>query len=108
MPTREARNRLFIRRLFIYLLVMTPLHRGSCFRTRIRKTGSTPALPKHPGHLNDNRWNSSSTEAGVLVAYPQATVRSLPKEARTITGGGTQSPTITMPTLEPAYSSTYS
>ncbi|GBM15254.1 hypothetical protein AVEN_100289-1 [Araneus ventricosus] len=29
-----------------------------------RKPRSTPALPKHPGHLNDSRCNSSSTEAG--------------------------------------------
>ncbi|GBM91582.1 hypothetical protein AVEN_209410-1 [Araneus ventricosus] len=27
-----------------------------------------PALPRHPGNLNDSRCNSSSTEAGVLVA----------------------------------------
>ncbi|GBM98709.1 hypothetical protein AVEN_117117-1 [Araneus ventricosus] len=27
-----------------------------------------PALPKHPGSLNDSRCNSSSTEAGVLMA----------------------------------------
>ncbi|GBL74742.1 hypothetical protein AVEN_243612-1 [Araneus ventricosus] len=28
----------------------------------------TPVLPKRPGTLNDSRYNSSSTEAGVLVA----------------------------------------
>ncbi|GBM48290.1 hypothetical protein AVEN_134122-1, partial [Araneus ventricosus] len=33
---------------------------------------------------------ASSTEAGVLVANHLATARSLPKEARTITSGGTQ------------------
>ncbi|GBM67870.1 hypothetical protein AVEN_71198-1 [Araneus ventricosus] len=62
-----------------------------------RRTGSTPSLPKHPGHLNDSRCNSSSTETGVLITYHQATARALPKEVRTITGGGTQSPTITIP-----------
>ncbi|GBM44048.1 hypothetical protein AVEN_223171-1 [Araneus ventricosus] len=48
---------------------------------------------------------SSSTEAGVLVSYHRATARPLPKEVRTITGGGTQSPTITIPTgdANPAY-----
>ncbi|GBM99578.1 hypothetical protein AVEN_64399-1 [Araneus ventricosus] len=62
-----------------------------------RKIGSTPVLPKHPGHLNDSRCNSWSTEAGVLIAYQQATARPLLMEVRTITGGGTQSPTITIP-----------
>ncbi|GBL98228.1 hypothetical protein AVEN_174041-1 [Araneus ventricosus] len=28
----------------------------------------TPVLPKHPGTLNDSRYNRSSTKAGVLVA----------------------------------------
>ncbi|GBL80274.1 hypothetical protein AVEN_92205-1 [Araneus ventricosus] len=35
-----------------------------------------------------NRCNTSSTEAGVLIAYHQATNRHLPKEVRTITDGG--------------------
>ncbi|GBM31424.1 hypothetical protein AVEN_98518-1 [Araneus ventricosus] len=65
-----------------------------------RKTGSTRALPKHPGHLNDSSCNSSSTEAGVLIAYHQATAQPLPKEVRTITGGRTQSPSITIPPKE--------
>ncbi|GBM47488.1 hypothetical protein AVEN_153699-1 [Araneus ventricosus] len=39
-------------------------------------------------------------EAGVLVAHHQATARLLPKEVRTITGGETQSSTITIPTGE--------
>ncbi|GBL72912.1 hypothetical protein AVEN_128100-1 [Araneus ventricosus] len=43
---------------------------------------------------------ASCTEAGVLVAHHRATARPLPKEVRTITGGGTQSPTITMLTGE--------
>ncbi|GBN20907.1 hypothetical protein AVEN_207304-1, partial [Araneus ventricosus] len=43
------------------------------------KCRSTPALPKHPGHLNDSRCNSSRIEAGVLIVYHQATSRSLPK-----------------------------
>ncbi|GBM00748.1 hypothetical protein AVEN_74492-1 [Araneus ventricosus] len=29
---------------------------------------TTPSLPNHPGNLSDSRCNSSSTEAGVLVA----------------------------------------
>ncbi|GBM38645.1 hypothetical protein AVEN_37445-1 [Araneus ventricosus] len=32
-----------------------------------QKTGSS-ALPRHPGHLNDRRCNSSYIEAGVLEA----------------------------------------
>ncbi|GBN64194.1 hypothetical protein AVEN_134126-1, partial [Araneus ventricosus] len=28
-----------------------------------------PAIPKHPGHLNDSCCNSSSTEAGVLIGH---------------------------------------
>ncbi|GBL95166.1 hypothetical protein AVEN_253505-1 [Araneus ventricosus] len=55
------------------------------------------ALPKHPGYLNDSRCNSSNTEAVVLVAYHQATARLLPKEVRTITGGGIQCPSIIIP-----------
>ncbi|GBM28520.1 hypothetical protein AVEN_70122-1 [Araneus ventricosus] len=43
---------------------------------------------------------TSSTEAGVLVANHLATARPLPKKVRTITGGGAQSPTITIPTGE--------
>ncbi|GBL95106.1 hypothetical protein AVEN_188839-1 [Araneus ventricosus] len=43
---------------------------------------------------------ASSTEAGVLVANHLATVRSLPKEVRTITNGGNQHPAITIPTRE--------
>ncbi|GBL73690.1 hypothetical protein AVEN_230684-1 [Araneus ventricosus] len=43
---------------------------------------------------------TSSTEAGVLVSSHLSTGRPLPKEVRTITGGGTQSPTITIPTGE--------
>ncbi|GBN06907.1 hypothetical protein AVEN_16854-1 [Araneus ventricosus] len=46
------------------------------------------------------RCNSSSTEAGVLVANHLATARPLPKEVRTIRGGGTNSPTITVPPRE--------
>ncbi|GBM32771.1 hypothetical protein AVEN_222214-1 [Araneus ventricosus] len=43
---------------------------------------------------------TSSNEAGVLVAHHRATARPFPKEARTITGGVIQSPTITIPTGE--------
>ncbi|GBM25242.1 hypothetical protein AVEN_153424-1 [Araneus ventricosus] len=39
------------------------------------------------GPLNDSRCNSSSTEAGVLIANHLATARSLPKEVRTISDG---------------------
>ncbi|GBM50848.1 hypothetical protein AVEN_140949-1 [Araneus ventricosus] len=46
------------------------------------------------------RYGSSSTEAGVLIAHHRATARPLPKEERTINGGGTQSTTIAMPTGE--------
>ncbi|GBN82683.1 hypothetical protein AVEN_74686-1 [Araneus ventricosus] len=49
------------------------------------------------GALNDCRCNSSSTKAGVLIAHHQATARPLPKELRTITGGGSQSPSIIVP-----------
>ncbi|GBM44402.1 hypothetical protein AVEN_128266-1 [Araneus ventricosus] len=53
------------------------------------------------GILNDSSsYDSRSTEAGVLVAHYRATARLLPKEVRTIIDGGTQSPTITMPTGE--------
>ncbi|GBN12304.1 hypothetical protein AVEN_54866-1 [Araneus ventricosus] len=65
--------------LYLFLMKGTMKHRF------------TPALPKHPGHLNDRRCNISSTEAGVLTAYHQATARPLPKEVRTITGGEFQS-----------------
>ncbi|GBN62609.1 hypothetical protein AVEN_8351-1 [Araneus ventricosus] len=65
-----------------------------------RRTGSTSALPKHPGHLNGSRCNSSSTQAGVLVAHQRAAARPLSMEVRTIPGIGTQSPTITIPTGE--------
>ncbi|GBL62437.1 hypothetical protein AVEN_11103-1, partial [Araneus ventricosus] len=41
--------------------------------------------------LNDSR---SNTEAG---AYHQAMAQPFPKEVRTTTGGGTQSPTATIP-----------
>ncbi|GBM05950.1 hypothetical protein AVEN_80546-1 [Araneus ventricosus] len=34
-----------------------------------RRTGCSPALPCHPGRLNDSRSNSSSTEVGVIVGY---------------------------------------
>ncbi|GBM02760.1 hypothetical protein AVEN_40826-1 [Araneus ventricosus] len=54
-------------------------------------------MPKHPGHLNDSRCNSSSTETGVLVANHLAMDGPLAKEVRTITGGGIQSSTITIP-----------
>ncbi|GBM23523.1 hypothetical protein AVEN_153092-1 [Araneus ventricosus] len=54
-------------------------------------------MPKHPGHLNDRRCNNSSTETGVLVANHLAMAGPHPKEVRTITGGGTQSSTITIP-----------
>ncbi|GBN76094.1 hypothetical protein AVEN_86653-1 [Araneus ventricosus] len=37
---------------------------------------------------------ASSTEVGILVANHPATARPLPKEVRTVTGGGFQSPTI--------------
>ncbi|GBM49844.1 hypothetical protein AVEN_191245-2 [Araneus ventricosus] len=50
--------------------------------------------------LNDSRFNSSSTEAGVPVAHHRATARPLPKKVRTITGGGTQCLTNTIPTGE--------
>ncbi|GBM23439.1 hypothetical protein AVEN_181562-1 [Araneus ventricosus] len=58
---------------------------------------STLALLKHLGHLNDRRCNISSAEARVLVAHQRATARLLPKEVRTITGGGAFSPTIAIP-----------
>ncbi|GBN93392.1 hypothetical protein AVEN_194109-1 [Araneus ventricosus] len=53
-----------------------------------RKTRSSrPAVAS--GILNDSgRYDSSSTEAGVLVTHHRATVRPLQKEIRTITGGG--------------------
>ncbi|GBM70649.1 hypothetical protein AVEN_206870-1 [Araneus ventricosus] len=40
---------------------------------------------------------ASSSETGVLVGHHRATALHLPKEVHTITGGGTQSPTITIP-----------
>ncbi|GBN19325.1 hypothetical protein AVEN_59626-1 [Araneus ventricosus] len=40
-----------------------------------QKTASTSTLPQHLGHLKDSRYNSSSTEAGVLTAYHQAKAR---------------------------------
>ncbi|GBL84813.1 hypothetical protein AVEN_93845-1 [Araneus ventricosus] len=43
---------------------------------------------------------ASSTEAGVLAANHLAMAQPFPKEVRTITGGGTLSPTITIPTEE--------
>ncbi|GBL96231.1 hypothetical protein AVEN_182571-1, partial [Araneus ventricosus] len=43
---------------------------------------------------------ASSTETGVLVANHLAMARPLQKEVRTITGGGTQIRTITIPTGE--------
>ncbi|GBM10312.1 hypothetical protein AVEN_50023-1 [Araneus ventricosus] len=65
-----------------------------------RKTES----PRHAvasGILNDRgRYDSSNTEARVLVAHHWATARPFRKEVRTITGGGTRSPTIIMPTGE--------
>ncbi|GBO26520.1 hypothetical protein AVEN_65433-1 [Araneus ventricosus] len=39
-----------------------------------------------------------STEAGVLVAHHRVTAQPLLNKVRTITDGGTQSPTITIPT----------
>ncbi|GBM59164.1 hypothetical protein AVEN_18053-1 [Araneus ventricosus] len=39
------------------------------------------------GALNDSRCNSSSTEAGVLVANRLDTARPIPKEVRTVFGG---------------------
>ncbi|GBN49706.1 hypothetical protein AVEN_263052-1 [Araneus ventricosus] len=60
------------------------------------KTGYTPALTKHLSHLNDSLRNSSSTEAGVLIACHQATARHIPKKISAITGGGIQSLTITI------------
>ncbi|GBM16692.1 hypothetical protein AVEN_91112-1 [Araneus ventricosus] len=56
-----------------------------------------PSPAEASGHLNDSHCNSSSIEAGVLIAYHQAAVRPIPKEVRTITGGGTHSSTITIP-----------
>ncbi|GBN31016.1 hypothetical protein AVEN_95144-1 [Araneus ventricosus] len=51
--------------------------------------------------LNDRgRYDISNTEAGFLVSHRWATARPLPEEVRTITGGETHSPTITMPTGE--------
>ncbi|GBL74771.1 hypothetical protein AVEN_243634-1 [Araneus ventricosus] len=46
-----------------------------------------PRPAEASGVLNDSHCNSSSTEAGVLVAYHQATDQLLSKEVRTITGG---------------------
>ncbi|GBM51136.1 hypothetical protein AVEN_244181-1 [Araneus ventricosus] len=50
----------------------------------------------HLGHLNDSRYYSSSTEAAVLQAHHRDKAQPLPKEARTITDGGTENPTITI------------
>ncbi|GBL86789.1 hypothetical protein AVEN_96028-1 [Araneus ventricosus] len=71
-----------------------------CHLYTTKRNGSTPSLPWHPSRLNDSSSNSSSTEVGVLVAYHRVTARSLPLEVRTITGGGTQSPTIIISTRE--------
>ncbi|GBN15442.1 hypothetical protein AVEN_161869-1 [Araneus ventricosus] len=43
-----------------------------------------------PLTLNDSHCSSSSTEAGALVAYHQATARPLPKVVRTLTGGSSE------------------
>ncbi|GBN20103.1 hypothetical protein AVEN_30966-1 [Araneus ventricosus] len=69
---------------------------------RNQKTGS---LPKYPGKLNDSTAIASSTEAGVLVANHLATARPLPKEVRTIIGGGIQAPPLLYPQVRrvPAY-----
>ncbi|GBN91061.1 hypothetical protein AVEN_134842-1 [Araneus ventricosus] len=50
---------------------------------------------------------ASSIEAGVLVANHLATARPLPKKVRTITGGGTQSPPIIVPTTRSENPPTY-
>ncbi|GBM51848.1 hypothetical protein AVEN_8710-1 [Araneus ventricosus] len=43
---------------------------------------------------------ASSTETGILVAHHRAMAQPLPKEVRTITGRGTQSPITIIPTGE--------
>ncbi|GBN08093.1 hypothetical protein AVEN_210025-1, partial [Araneus ventricosus] len=70
---------------------------SSClFISSNRKTESSRPVVAS-GILNDRgRYDNSSTETGVLVVHPRATVRPLSKEVRTITGGGAKSPTITI------------
>ncbi|GBM89609.1 hypothetical protein AVEN_133162-1 [Araneus ventricosus] len=51
-------------------------------QTNYVTTKRNPVLRRHPGTLNNSRCNSSSTEAGVLVANHLATARPLPKEVR--------------------------
>ncbi|GBM16602.1 hypothetical protein AVEN_88948-1 [Araneus ventricosus] len=58
---------------------------------------SCPDLPRHTGPLIDTRCNSSSTEAGVLIAHHQATAQPFPKEVRTITGAVNSTPIIAIP-----------
>ncbi|GBM71036.1 hypothetical protein AVEN_272382-1 [Araneus ventricosus] len=61
------------------------------FMNNLKTESSSPGLASEI--LNDRgRYDSSSTETGVLVAHNRATARPLPKEVRTITGGGIQSP----------------
>ncbi|GBM38495.1 hypothetical protein AVEN_24588-1 [Araneus ventricosus] len=62
---------------------------------KTRTSGCT--LLKLQGHLNDSSCNSSNTEFGVLIPYHQATARTLPKELRTVTDGGTQSSPLLYP-----------
>ncbi|GBM34564.1 hypothetical protein AVEN_77529-1 [Araneus ventricosus] len=95
---RKALIRIFFQRLEIVARDVPPGWIAVIWQDK--KTGSpSPALAS--GILNDSsRYDNSSTEARVLVAHHRATARPLPKEVRTITGGGTQSPTITIPTRE--------
>ncbi|GBM63490.1 hypothetical protein AVEN_205838-1 [Araneus ventricosus] len=86
-PRPGARTRLLFWLPLNHVLVVPP---GGSRDTRT--SGYTLALPKHHGQLNDSRCNSSITEAGVLIAYHQATARPLPNDVRTITG-----PSITIP-----------
>ncbi|GBM85985.1 hypothetical protein AVEN_186662-1 [Araneus ventricosus] len=55
--------------------------------------------------LSGSHCNSSSTEAGVLVAHHRATARPLPKVVRTITDGRLGGPPLLNPEgkREPAY-----
>ncbi|GBM47479.1 hypothetical protein AVEN_153691-1 [Araneus ventricosus] len=78
---------------FIYLVFWVfpsyPIH----ITLNLKSVTPPSPCPLAPGVLKDSgRYNRSSTEAGVLVAHCQATVRSLLKEVRTITGGRVPEP----------------
>ncbi|GBO37674.1 hypothetical protein AVEN_238125-1 [Araneus ventricosus] len=75
--------------------------------TEITRTTGSQALPRHPEKLNDSRCNSSSTEAGDLIASHQATARSLQEVVRTMTAGRSQSPAINTPSTRSENPVTY-